>query len=48
MTDKLLFSMSIFLTGLGAGLALVTLIAPRSRETVRLAACKPERGKAAA
>jgi hypothetical protein len=31
MTDKMLFSLSIFLTGLGAGIALVTLIAPRSR-----------------
>jgi hypothetical protein len=31
MTDKMLFSLSIFLTGLGAGIALVALVAPRSR-----------------
>ena len=30
MTDKLLYSLSIFLTGLGAGIALVAAIAPRS------------------
>jgi len=31
MTDKMLFSLSIFLTGLGAGIALAVLVAPRSR-----------------
>jgi len=31
MTDKMLFSLSIFLTGLGAGIALVAWVAPRSR-----------------
>ena len=31
MTDKMLFSLSIFLTGLGAGIALVAFVAPRSR-----------------
>jgi len=42
MSDKVLFSLSIFLAGLGAGIALVTLIAPRSRSaTDRLAgSCK--------
>jgi hypothetical protein len=33
MTDKILFSISIFLTGLGAGIALVAFVAPRSRES---------------
>jgi hypothetical protein len=44
MTDKMLFSLSIFLTGLGAGIALVALIAPRSRlATGRFtASCKSE------
>jgi hypothetical protein len=31
MTDKMLFSLSIFLTGLGAGIALTAFVAPRSR-----------------
>jgi hypothetical protein len=31
MTDKMLVSLSIFLAGLGAGIGLVTLVAPRSR-----------------
>jgi hypothetical protein len=31
MTDKMLFTLSIFLAGLGAGIALVTFVAPRSR-----------------
>jgi hypothetical protein len=31
MTDKMLFSLSIFLTGQGSGIALVTFVAPRSR-----------------
>jgi hypothetical protein len=30
MTDKTLFAVSIFLVGIGAGIALVTFIAPRS------------------
>jgi hypothetical protein len=53
MTDKMLFSLSIFLTGLGAGVALVAFVAPRSRSAKgRLIGCKSERdllnGKAAA
>jgi len=28
MTDKMLFSLSIFLTGLGAGIALAAFVAP--------------------
>ena len=31
MTDKLLISLSIFLAGLGAGIALVACAVPRSR-----------------
>ena len=43
MNDKMLFSLSIFLAGLGAGIALVAFVAPRSRSaTVRLVGCKPE------
>jgi hypothetical protein len=43
MTDKMLFSLSIFLTGLGAGIALVALVAPRSRLAKgRLIGCKSE------
>jgi len=30
MTDKTLFAVSIFLVGLGAGIALVAFVAPRS------------------
>lgn len=30
MTDKMLFSLSIFLAGLGAGVALATFVAPRA------------------
>jgi hypothetical protein len=48
MTDKMLFTLSIFLTGLGAGIALVACIAPRSRAARRLEACKPDQRKAAA
>jgi hypothetical protein len=53
MNDKMLFSLSIFLTGLGAGIALVAFVAPRTRSaTVRLIGCKSEEdrpnGKAAA
>jgi hypothetical protein len=43
MNDKMLFSLSIFLTGLGAGIALVAFVAPRSRSAAaRLLACKSE------
>ena len=43
MTDKMLFSLSIFLTGLGAGIALVAFVAPRSRSaTRRIVGCKSE------
>lgn len=43
MTDKMLFALSIFLTGLGAGIALVALVAPRSRsETSRIMGCESE------
>lgn len=31
MTDKMLFSLSIFLTGLGAGIALAAIVAPHAR-----------------
>jgi hypothetical protein len=53
MTDKMLFSLSIFLTGLGAGIALVAFVAPRSRSAKgRSIGCKSEddllNGKAAA
>jgi len=52
MTDKMLYSLSIFLAGLGAGVALVAFVAPRSRLAVRLVGCKSEedllKGKAAA
>ena len=41
MTDKMLFSLSIFLTGLGAGIALVAFVAPRSPKG-QLAGCKSE------
>jgi hypothetical protein len=40
VTDKMLYSLSIFLAGLGAGIALVAFVAPRS--TRRLIGCKPE------
>jgi hypothetical protein len=43
MTDKMLFSISIFLTGLGAGIALVALVAPRSCSAKRrLIGCKSD------
>jgi hypothetical protein len=43
MTDKMLFSLSIFLTGLGAGIALVTIVAPRSHSKLaRLAGRKSD------
>jgi len=49
MTDKMLFSLSIFLAGLGAGIALAALVAPHSRRIVH---CESEgdllKGKAAA
>ena len=53
MTDKMLFSISIFLTGLGAGIALAAFVAPHSRTlTGRLVECQPgddlPNGKAAA
>ena len=53
MTDKMLFSLSIFLTGLGAGIALAACVAPHSRGTNgRLIGFKSEedllKGKAAA
>jgi len=53
MTDKMLFSLSIFLAGLGAGIALAALVAPHSRSaTGRILRCKSEedllKGKAAA
>jgi hypothetical protein len=35
MTDKMLFSLSIFFTGLGAGIALAALVSPRSRPATR-------------
>lgn len=51
MTDKVLFSLSIFLTGLGAGVALAALVAPHTRSAPRIGR-KPEeallKGKAAA
>jgi hypothetical protein len=43
MTDKMLFSISIFLAGLGAGIALAAFVAPRSRSaTGRIIGCKSE------
>jgi hypothetical protein len=33
MTDKMLLSLSIFLTGIGAGVALASLVVPRSRKS---------------
>lgn len=43
MTDKMLFSLSIFLAGLGAGIALVAFVAPRSCPAKgRLMGCKSE------
>jgi hypothetical protein len=53
MTDKMLFSLSIFLTGLGAGIALAAFVAPHSRAAKgRLIGFKSEtgmlKGKAAA
>ena len=35
MTDKTLFAVSIFLVGLGAGIALAALVSPRSRPATR-------------
>jgi hypothetical protein len=44
MNDKMLFSLSIFLTGLGAGIALVAFVAPRSRLAKgRLIGCRSEK-----
>jgi hypothetical protein len=41
MTDKTLFAVSIFLVGLGAGIALVVFVAPRSGSaTNKLLGCK--------
>ncbi len=53
MTDKMLFSLSIFLTGLGAGIAVAAFVAPHSRPAKgRLIGCRTEedllKGKAAA
>jgi len=42
MSDKMLFSLSIFLAGLGAGIALVAFVAPRSRLATGLGCCKSE------
>ena len=43
MTDKMLYSLSIFLAGLGAGIALVAFVAPRSLGAKRrIAACKSD------
>jgi hypothetical protein len=43
MTDKMLFSLSIFLAGLGAGIALAAFVAPHSRSIKgRLIGCKSE------
>jgi hypothetical protein len=45
MTDKMLFSLSIFLTGLGAGIAVAALVAPHSRSAKDgLAGGKSEKG----
>lgn len=44
MTDKMLFSLSIFLTGLGAGIALATFVAPHSRLSLRIGH-EPEPGR---
>jgi hypothetical protein len=43
ITDKMLFSLSIFLTGLGAGIALTALVAPRSRWAAGQFANKPDK-----
>jgi hypothetical protein len=44
MTDRMLFSLSIFLTGLGAGIALVAFVAPRTPSAKgRLIGCKSEK-----
>jgi hypothetical protein len=44
MTDKMLFSLSIFLAGLGAGIALAAFVAPRSLSaTGRLIRCESEK-----
>jgi hypothetical protein len=42
MTDKTLFAVSIFLVGLGAGIALVTFVAPRSGAAGKLLGDKSE------
>jgi hypothetical protein len=43
MTDKTLFAVSIFLVGLGAGIALVAFVAPRSGSAAgKLIGCKSE------
>lgn len=43
MTDKMLFSLSIFLTGIGAGVALAALVAPHTRSAAgRLLGCKTD------
>jgi hypothetical protein len=43
MTDKTLFAVSIFLVGLGAGIALVAFVAPRSGSSAgKLIGCKSE------
>jgi hypothetical protein len=51
MTDKMLFPLSIFLTGLGAGIALAVFAAPHSRPALRIGRkCDEDlpQGKAAA
>jgi hypothetical protein len=51
MTDKMLFSLSIFLTGVAGGIALAVFAAPRSRAALRHAGKPPEelpKGHAAA
>jgi hypothetical protein len=42
MTDKTLFAVSVFLVGLGAGIALVAFVAPRSGSAGKLIGCKSE------
>jgi hypothetical protein len=42
MTDKMLFSLSIFLAGIGAGIALAAFAAPHSRPALRIAG-KPQK-----
>ena len=52
MTDKMLYSLSIFLTGLGAGIALAAFVARRSCPAKSIIDCASDEdlldGKAAA